>query len=220
MKVTTCSQYSPQWRKARLGIPTASSFAKVMMGKGAKTRQDYLCRLVMERILGRSLDEDVRTKWVEHGSRTEMEAVAAFHMTQNLETMPVGFVATDDGRYGCSPDRAVKDRLALVEIKCPAPWTHARYHVFGPGDDYMPQVQGQMLITGFEMVYFFSHFPGMPPFMLLTRRDEKYITGLKKELDNFCDEIDQKEAYFREFDAWDVTVANGVLSKLMPEVYS
>jgi hypothetical protein len=219
MKHLDYPQYSPEWRKARLGIPTASSFAKVMMGKGTKTRQDYLCRLVMERILGRSLDENVRTKWMEYGSKTEIEAVDAFHATQNLQTIPVGFLVSNDGRYGCSPDRAVKDRLALVEIKCPAPWTHARYHIYGPGDDYTAQVQGQMLVTGFDKVYFFSYFPGLPPFKLETERDEKYIERLAKELENFCNELDQKEAYFREFKDIDLTMALQILAQLMPEVY-
>jgi hypothetical protein len=186
-----------------------------MMGKGTKTRQDYLCRLVMERILGRPLEENVKTKWMEHGCKYESEAVAEFHLMK-VPTVPWGFVTSDDGRYGCSPDRGVVGSRELVEIKCPAPWTHCRYHVYGPGDDYTAQVQGQMMITGCNMVYFFSYFPGLPSFILETKRDEKYITKLKIELENFCDEIDKKEAYFREFKDIDLTMALQILAQLMP----
>jgi hypothetical protein len=218
MKHISCTQYSPEWRKARLGIPTASSFAKVMMGKGTKTRQDYLCRLVMERILGRSLEEDVQTKWMRHGSDTEAVALAAFETAVELETEPVGFILHDSERYGCSPDRFVKDHATIIEIKCPAPWTHCRYHLFGPGDDYQAQVQGQLLITGYDYAYFYSYFPGLPSCMVETERDEKYIKKLETELNNFCDELDEKTKFFEKIGQIDQNEALYVLAKLMPEV--
>jgi YqaJ-like viral recombinase domain len=210
-------QRSAEWHKARLGMPTASSFNKVMMGKGTRTRQDYMCRLVMERILGRSLDEGVKTKWMVHGIDNEDEAVAEFCATSNLQVSHAGFFLDETGRYGCSPDRLIKDRDALLEVKCPAPWTHCRYHVFGPGDDYEAQVQGQMLVTECDVVYFFSYFPGLPSYMLETGRDEKYIKRLKTELDNFCDELDQKAHYFNEKGRVDLEQALGALAVLMPE---
>jgi hypothetical protein len=217
MKHINHPQYSPQWRQARLGIPTASSFAKVVMGKGTKTRQDYLCRLVMERVLGRGLEEDIETKWMRHGTETEAEAAARFCEFVDVDTMPCGFITTDDGRYGCSPDRLVAKKSALLEIKCPAPWTHCRYHVYGPGDDYKAQVQGQLLITELETAFFFSYFPGLPPFKLETERDEKYIEKLKTELDNFCDELDQKTEYILKLGSVNTNMALDVLAKLMPE---
>ena len=64
-----------------------------------------------------------------------------------------GAVPSDDGRIGCSPDRTVMEkggRYSLVEIKCPAPWTHIGYLLDGPGADYRQQVQGQLLVTGAE----------------------------------------------------------------------
>jgi hypothetical protein len=215
-------QRSADWHRARIGIPTASSFAKVMMGKGTRTRQDYMCRLVMERILHRSLDEGVKTKWMLHGINSEDDAVAEFCATTNLAVSPCGFFLDDSGRYGCSPDRTVLDPDAragdaLLEVKCPAPWTHCRYHIFGPGDDYEAQVQGQMLITKCQYVYFFSYFPGLPSYKLVTGRDEKYIKKLKTELDNFCDELDQKTHYINEKGMIDLEQALGALAILMPE---
>jgi YqaJ-like viral recombinase domain len=219
MKHYAHEQRSADWHKARIGIPTASSFNKVMMGKGSKTRQDYMCRLVMERILGRSLEEGVKTKWMLHGINSEDDAVAEFCATSNLAVSPCGFFTdmSGRGRYGCSPDRLIKDRDALLEVKCPAPWTHCRYHVFGPGDDYKAQVQGQMLVTGLKTVYFFSYFPGLPSYMLETKRDEKYIKELKTELDNFCDDLDKKTHYIGERGMIDLEQALGALAVIMPE---
>jgi hypothetical protein len=206
-----------EWRRDRLGIPTASAFDKVVMGKDTKTRQDYLCRLVMERILGRSLDENIRNKWMEHGRKTEAQAVLEFCETENIEVEPCGFFYGKDKRYGASPDRVIKGRSALLEIKCPAPWTHCRYHVYGLGKEYKSQVQGQMLVTGDEMVYFWSYFPGLPPYKLETHRDEKYITKLSEELENFCDELDQKTKAMKKLGRVDLNTALYVLAELMPE---
>jgi hypothetical protein len=59
---------------------------------------------------------------MERGARMEEEAVAAFEFDRGIDTEVVGFVTTDDGLAGCSPDRfAGSDEV--VEIKCPG----ARY---------------------------------------------------------------------------------------------
>jgi hypothetical protein len=216
MKIIDVSQRTRNWHRARLGIPTASSFDKVMMGKGTQTRQDYMCRLLMERILGRSLDDGIKSKWMAHGIRIEDEARAALKMRLNKEIEPGMFVTTDDGRYGCSPDGFVNQEM-LVEIKCPAPWTHCRYHVFGVGDGYKAQVQGQLLVTGYETVVFFSYFPGLPPVCLETGRDDKYIDKLSNELKNFCDELDSKTEWFMKLGDVDLVEALDVLAELMPE---
>jgi hypothetical protein len=217
MKQLTSTQRTEDWYRARIGIPTASDFSKVMMGTGTRTRQDYMCRLIMERIIGRGLSENIKSKWMEHGIVTEHAAASEFSATQNLALVSCGFIVGDDERYGCSPDYLIKDREALLEIKCPAPWTHARYHLFGPGDDYKAQVQGQLLVTGYETVYFYSYFPGLPPYLLETGRDEKYIKKLFEELELFCDELDVKTSWFLKRGETDLNTVLFTLSKLMPE---
>jgi hypothetical protein len=217
MKQVTSTQRTEEWYRARIGIPTASEFSKVMMGKGTKTRQDYMCRLIMERVIGRGLSENVKTKWMQHGIVTEEEAAREFSATQNLALVPCGLIVDDNERYGCSPDYLIKDRAALLEIKCPAPWTHLRYHLFGPGDDYEAQVQGQMLVTGYDTVYFYSYFPGLPPYILETGSNEKYIAKLAIELENFCDELDDKTEWFIKKGEMDLNTVLFTLSKLIPE---
>jgi hypothetical protein len=218
MKHIVTQQRSVEWFRCRSGKPTASNFSKVMMGKQTKTRQDYMCRLVMERVLGRMLDDDgFRSKWMEHGVAMEPMAVADFHLVKGVNTVSCGLLISDDGRYACSPDRIVDQGRMLVEIKCPAPWTHCRYHLYGPGDDYKAQVQGQLLISSYETVYFHSYFPGLPSYTLKTGRDEKYIEKLRIELNAFCDELDAMTEKFVKLGRFDLGLAHEVLERIIPE---
>jgi hypothetical protein len=219
MKHIVTEQRSVEWFRCRSGKPTASNFAKVMMGHKTKGRQDYMCRLVMERVLGRMLEDDdsYKSKWMLHGVNYEPMAVADFHLTHGKPTQPCGLLVSDDGRYACSSDRLLVDQPALLEIKCPAPWTHCRYHMYGPGEDYKAQVQGQLLISDFEIVYFHSYFPGLPSYTLVTERDEKYIEALKNELDRFCAELDFLTKGFKKLGGVDLMTAQAVLETIMPE---
>jgi hypothetical protein len=85
------------------------------------------------------------------------------------------------------------------------------------GDGYKAQVQGQLLVTGYEMAVFFSYFPGLPSVCLETGRDDKYIDKLSNELKNFCDELDSKTEWFMKLGDVDLVEALDVLAELMPE---
>lgn len=211
-------QRSPEWFLARIGIPTASNFSKIITASGAPSEQaqGYLCRLLAERIFGRSLEERVVTKWMAHGIAYEDDAAAEFERVTNEKLERVGFVTTDDGRWGCSPDRLVMGKNAAVEIKCPAPWTHVEYLLYGPGKNYKQQVQGQMLVGGYGMVYFFSYFPGMPPAMVETVRDDSFILKLEVALDVFSKNLDGKEKEMLSKHI-DYETALDIINNLMPE---
>ena len=213
MKIHRMEQRTTEWMAVRLGIPTASNFDSVLMGKGTKGRQDYICRLVMERILGIPMNDEFVSKWMEHGIAMEDEAIAEFRAMSNVMTERVGFITANNGRYGCSPDQLVIHDgmpVSCVEVKCPAPWTHCRYHVYGLGDAYKAQVQGQMLVTGFDRAYFYSYFPGMPPVSIETKRDDKYIKNLEGELERFCDDVDKYVDHVKGIGPMDVSRASKV----------
>ena len=98
-------------------------------------------------------------------------------------------MTTDDGRYGCSPDRLIAED-GLLELKCPAPHTHVRYLIEGCMDDEKrPQVQMQMLVTGRAWVDLVSYHPELPIVITRVERDVEYIALLAKVLDAFCDQI-------------------------------
>lgn len=211
-------QRTSEWHRARLGIPTASRFEKIITPSGAPSSQaqSYLCRLICERLFDRSFEDHVDTKWMKHGRDTEDEAALEFERIANLKVERVGFVTTADGRWGCSPDRLVIGKNVAVEIKCPSPWQHMEYLVYGPGKDYRPQVQGQMLVGGYDSVCFFSYFPGMPTVLKETGRDKKFIEDLELALNVFSRQLDKKtdEMMAREMD---YEKALSVICRLMPE---
>jgi hypothetical protein len=202
MKFYAVEQYSTEWWQIRLGIPTASNFHLFMTPGGKPTapdnkeRRKYLYRLVGERILGEPAPPRFEgNEYTERGRDMEEEAAQAFSKLTGIPAKPGGFMTTDNGRYGCSLDRLMGS--GAVEIKAPAAWTHIQYLVEGPGDRYRPQVQGQLMISGFINVDFWSWHPRFAPVHIVTKPDERYIARLRQELGLFCEELDTVEEYVR-----------------------
>lgn len=194
MKLYHCAQGSEEWLALRLGIPTASEFKRIVTPTGRLSKQSraYAIWLVTEKLLNRQLETFEKTEWMERGSMLEACAVEAYEFEADLITQPIGFITTDDGRYGCSPDRLVGDE-GLVEIKCPAPQTQLRYLIDGFDGDYRPQVQGQLLVSERQWGDWVSYSPEMPMVRVRVQRDEDYIRGLRAALDEFCDIKDEIE---------------------------
>lgn len=218
MIIHDCLQRTPQWQRLRMGMPTASSFDKILTssGRASEQAQSYMCRLLAERIIGRPLDDIFPTKWMEHGSRFEGEALNKFEESCQQHVETVGFVTTDDGKWGCSPDGVIKPENAAVEIKCPSPWKQMQYLLYGRGKEYRTQVQGQMLVGEYDQVYFFSYFPGMPPVSILTPRDDKFINVLRSALLAFSEALDRETERVRKMGAFDPVGIRQVLENIMP----
>jgi hypothetical protein len=183
-------QQSEEWFRKRAGIPTSSNFSKIVTptGKLSKQADEYACRLIAERLLGESFPKALpfaETFWMERGSMLEGDAVALYEFEVGEQTEPIGFIVNDDGTAGCSPDRMVGER-GLVEIKCPAPWVHIENLLAERIDaSHIPQVQGQLLITGREWVDWYSYHPELPPSRIRTERDEAYLKVLRDALAQF-----------------------------------
>lgn len=204
-----CDQYGEEWARLRLGKPTASGFPCIITATGVptkgETRKKYLYRLVAERLLQQAMDDSFESKWMKRGSDLEQDALDAFkaHPKKLIGGMSIekaGFFTALDDRTGASPDGVVtvsRDWIDLVEIKCPAPYTHVGYLIDGPGANYKAQVQGQMWVTGARRVHFWSWHPSMPPVYVVTPRNEGYIAQLSAAVETFCNEIDEAEAHCR-----------------------
>jgi hypothetical protein len=195
MKVYTVDQGSGDWFKARLGKPTASQFHRILTPTGqratGKEARRYIMRLVCERVLKRPLsDYDAATKWMERGKDLEPQARAALQFHLGEQIAQVGFVTNDFEEVGCSPDGTVVGKNEAVEIKCPLEHTQMGYLLDGLGEDYTPQVQGQMLVGGFDAVHFWAWHPEMPAYYQRTPRNPAYIAKLVVALNDFCTELD------------------------------
>ena len=191
-KIHRVDQGTAEWHALRIGLPTASMFHKIITpgGKASEQGRKYMYRLIAEILLNEQMDDGIgNQEWVERGKIEEPNAAAQLEFAHNLQLEPVGFVTTDDGRLGCTPDRLVVGKPEAVEIKCPAPWTQIGYMLDGPGNDYRPQVQGHLLIGEFEKVHFYSWHPRMPPVYAITTRDEPYIKTMSRLLADFLDDL-------------------------------
>lgn len=200
MKIHKMLQGSDDWYKMRIGIPTASQFANIITPTGmpvkAERRQKYMCRLITERLLMQSLDDDRgdRLYWARRGQTVEPQARAAFESHVQHEVEVIGTITDDDMRYAASTDGILtiggKRSKEGLEMKCPAPWVQMEYLLYGPDDKFMPQVQGNMFVGGFDAMHLWCWHPSMPPKHVYTLRDDDYMDRLGTALYAFCDELD------------------------------
>ena len=181
MKIVECEQGTDAWFLARATIPTASDMKvlvtaggepknyKASTGEGIKT---YAAEKLAARWLGRALDAFAGTKAMDNGTVLEDDAIPSFTLETGLETEKVGFITTDDGSAGCSPDALVIGTNIGVEAKCPKPETHVKYLIDGvlPAE-YFGQVQASMMICEARHWWFISYCRGFPELIVRVERD-------------------------------------------------
>lgn len=184
-------QGSDEWLRARLGIPTSSEFHKIITaskGDLSKQARKYAHQLIAETLLGEPLDTPLANLyWIGWGKLHEPMAAQQYEFANDVETRAVGFITTDDGRIGCSPDRLVIGTLGGLEIKCTAPATHMGLLIDGPGEDYKQQVQGQMAVAELAWVDLYAYHPQLPAVTIRTYRDEPYIDKMRAALAEFLE---------------------------------
>lgn len=191
MQIINCKQQSEEWKKFRLGIPTASCFDRILTTKGepSKQRTKYLWQLAGEFITGIP-EETYQNFAMLRGIEMEQEARNFYELVNNVSVQQVGFcVGEPDIEYGCSPDGLVGDD-GMIEIKCPSLAVHVGYLLDGTLPvDYFQQVQGELLVTGRKWNDFISYYPGLKPLIVRVARDEKFIQALKIEVEKFCKQL-------------------------------
>ena len=200
MIVAEVLQGTPEWLAARLGIPTASGFDRIITTKGepSKQAQKYMYQLAAERITG-AKEEGYQNGVMQRGMEMEAEARAMYEFITGNEVKTVGVCYPDEKKaYGCSPDGLVNSD-GLVEIKCPTSPVHVAYLLSGElPAEYFQQVQGQLLVTGRKYVDFFSFYPGIKPLLVRVDRDEIFIKALDAELRVFCKKLDEVTKKLKE----------------------
>ena len=181
MIIHNVEQGTEEWLNLRLGVPTASRFKDIYTstGKASTSVTTYMHQLLAEPVAGKSI-ETYANKWMERGTEMEAEARGYYELIRDVEVEQVGFVLND--LAGCSPD-GLTDRGG-VEIKCPKAETHIKYLLGGKCPaEYFPQVQGCMWLCERQEWDFISYHPDLPQFILTVYRDDKWLDGLKAELE-------------------------------------
>jgi len=190
MKILDFEQGTSEWLQARLGIPTASNFGKLITSTGKKSTQidGFLNTLVAETLMGKPADFFTNDH-MQRGTELEPEARAWYEFQTDHNVKEVGFVLRDDGQVGCSPDGLTD--ISGVEFKCPKAETHVGYLRKGviPAT-YVPQVQGCMWLCERETWDFASYHPDMPKLLVTVQRDSRFIATLE----SLVNEINDKKA--------------------------
>ncbi len=191
------SQGSGRWMAMRSVIPTASNFSEIITpakGEPSASRWKYAVRIIAARMLNWQPDSLDKIAHIAAGKEQEPQAVAQLEILRGIETKAIGFVTSDDGRFGASPDRVVmagEQVNIAIECKCPTIPTHFEYLLLGHGNDYRTQVQGQLYVCDADKAIFHSFNSRMPPHTVDTGRDESFIKKLSDALNRFSDELEE-----------------------------
>jgi hypothetical protein len=180
------AQYSDEYDRLKLGIPTSSHFHKIItpQGKPSKQWREYACLLIAERILQRKI-ELYNSPAMERGLIVEADAADWYEFDQDVTVQRVGFITDDDHTVGCSPDRLVGND-GLLEIKAPLPHTQVEYWISGTVNErFWPQLQGQLYVSQRSWVDIVCWHDVLPKVVMRVEPDEEFIKTLDRELQIF-----------------------------------
>ncbi len=194
-------QGTSEWAALRLGIPTASQFGRIMTPKTMKfsdQAEGYARELLAEQLLGVPMDS-ATSGFMERGTLLEKKAVDYYELQRDCTVDRVGFVTTDDGRVGCSPDGFVDDR-GMIEIKVPSAAVHIGY-LLGEAvaDKYRCQVQGSLLICERDWIDTEAYNPQLPTPIVRQHRDEAFIAKLDASIKQFLDYMDESKHKLQQY---------------------
>lgn len=191
-------QGSPEWYALRCGLATASRFSSIVTGTGklSTSLDGYAAELAADRFAGRPLETWEGNRATERGNELEDQARKYYELFNGWDVEPASFIKLEAMDAGCSPDGLVSYD-GLVEIKNQLPKGHVQTLSFYSRNktapsDYIPQVQGQLWITGRAWCDLFFHHPDLPKLCIRIERDDKYIDELIKGV-NLC--LEKRDDY-------------------------
>ena len=192
MKIHELEQGSEEWFALRKGRLTASQYDKVFNQKTKMLNRATAMKHVDGMLAELYYKEDdlmgFKPNWaMERGTRLEEVARLDFELRTGVDIREVGFVTNDSfGEHiGCSPDGLVVGDNGGIEIKCPLPATHIKYHREGVlPREYRAQVHGCMAVCNADYWWFTSYCPNIKDFTIQVMRDE-YTVALAQALRDF-----------------------------------
>jgi hypothetical protein len=145
--------------------------------KPSKQMDGLIEKKLAEWALGRPVGDDAQGLFMDRGSEQEIDAVHWYELTQDVELDRVGFLTTDDGALGCSPDGLVGATRG-IEIKVPAAHTHVGYLLDPENVEYRAQIQCCLHVAEREDWHRLSYHPTMPKALTLFQRDDAFIKAM------------------------------------------
>lgn len=200
-------QRTSTWFAVRWGLATASRFADILAktrnGYGA-SRKNYLAELVIERLTPPpEEDNGFKTAAMAFGTDNEPVARLAYELETGNSVDEAFFEKHKTLLAGASPDGYVGE-VGLIEIKIPNSSTHLEtLKSQKVPTQYIPQIQGQLWITGRDWCDFVSYDPRMPEnaqlFIKRVYRDDDYISDLEEAVTDFLEEVDEEVDFITNY---------------------
>lgn len=170
MIVVPCKQGQDDWFQAKRGVPSSSYADQIVTP--AKGDISKSCVKVAYELLSQFIDpcygavDEYASAAMRNGTFREPESRKFYCMERDCDVQEVGFVMSDDGRFGCSPDALVGNDGAL-ELKNPDYKTQIRYlHEGILPVEYKPQTHWIMLVTKRHWIDFLSYSPRLDPLLI------------------------------------------------------
>jgi len=197
MRVLNHEQRTDAWYEARIGVPTASSFGRIITstGKRAASADSYVDELVAEKLTGQSKFIPVSAA-MQYGIDTEPKAREYYEFMYDCKVSEVGLCLHDSIEAGASPDGLIDGTDGILEIKCPQPHTMVKYwREFNKKErmpiEYVAQVQGQLWITNKKWCDFLCYAENIKPLLIRVERDEDFIGELEALVFDAVESINQ-----------------------------
>lgn len=199
MRTIKVCQGTDEWHEARLGIPTASQFHRLITAKRltpSSSQDRYIAELLTEEIIGEPIDQ-ASSVMMERGRIVEWDARKLYEaMTGQAVSRIEGFVKHDDLEIGCSPDFLVGDDGG-GEIKCRSAVKHVEALLDMDADRDRIQIQGSMWVTGREWWERFYYHPTLPPKYVRIDRDENFVAVFDEIARDFLTRLELYRAQIR-----------------------
>lgn len=204
-------QHSNEWFKQRLGHFTGSQVGRLMKrgrGKDAEWSADaitYIKEVVAERLINPTIlaVPDLFDQWLDFttasskmmawGTENELNALTAYTSLTKNKVISCGALQNEQLPYFWdSPDGLLMEADGCVEVKCPAPKTHAEYLLsVKSGEDllavkpeYYWQVVAHIANSDTNFCDWMSFCPFLKPALHIVRieRDEDVISQMLERL--------------------------------------
>lgn len=194
MIIHNAPQGSPEWKRSRAGVVTASMVSvareKLKSGLPTSAAKAYAARLALERIGGSPLDEGMETPAMRRGRELEPIARAKLAKMLRVDIEIPGFITTDDKTLGASADGFIGADSGC-EIKCLVdPSRIAKAVIDSDLSEFMDQMQCCMYVTGRTSWHYALYLPQLAEanrelYHKCVPRDEAFIADMLKDLQEF-----------------------------------
>lgn len=195
-------QRTEEWHQARAGKLTASCFVDIISttkgGKPTSARGTLMRKLAFERMAGTPAHE-IGGRALTWGTEVEEAAVQTYELVSGNIVERSPFLLHPRYNFiGASPDGLV-GAVGGIEIKSPHDEAvHINTWLCGMPEEHMPQVQGNMMVTGRAWWDFISYDPRQCERLRLyvqrILRDDDFISAMLAALLQFEAELQQMVA--------------------------